>query len=300
MNIDACMNLKDYFNTVPRGTDSQSKTWLIQSKFEAPVMNFANASVTRTTSSTVSGPLTDARSIKTRGMWHQYGEIPTNSREGIFISIKNTQENSLADVCGFGTGQPQRVGNIKNANKLEEAVVAIPFTTVNNRRKFFTMSDSSDQYTVVSEALQKYVFPPKFDYITNQSVDPIAMYIFNFSAEITKQDIADMWQNLPPDISERFEQEEVIIEDDRILDLLARKSDEIQWMVFKVKKRSQKSYEKYRRSLVADDTSAISENVGDYSYNWPYDYFSLVELVKIDETVRYVSDDLTDDPDRQG
>ena len=42
------------------------------------------------------------------------------------------------------------------------------------------------------------------------------------------------------------------------------------------------------------------ETVGDYSYNWPYDYFSLVELVKIDETVRYVSDDLTEDPDRQG
>jgi len=32
--------------------------------------------------------------------------------------------------------------------------------------------------------------------------------------------------------------------------------------------------------------------VGDYSYNWPYDYFSLVELVKIDETVRYISEDI--------
>ena len=68
-------------------------------------------------------------------------------------------------------------------------------------------------------------------------------------------------------------------------------------MVFKVKKRASKSYEKFRRSLVTDDTSAISDSIGDYSYNWPYDYFSLVELVKIDETIRYSSGDLTDQPD---
>ncbi|HAI37799.1 MAG TPA: hypothetical protein DCM40_06580, partial [Maribacter sp.] len=67
--------------------------------------------------------------------------------------------------------------------------------------------------------------------------------------------------------------------------------------VFKVKKRASKSYEKFRKSLVTDDTSAISDSIGDYSYNWPYDYFSLVELVKIDETIRYSSGDLTDQPD---
>ena len=67
-------------------------------------------------------------------------------------------------------------------------------------------------------------------------------------------------------------------------------------MIFKVKKRANKSYEKYRRSLVTEDTTAIPESVGDYSYNWPYDYFSLVELIKIDETVRYASEDLIEDP----
>ena len=28
----------------------------------------------------------------------------------------------------------------------------------------------------------------------------------------------------------------------------------------------------------------------DYSYNWPYDYFSLIELAKIDATVEYGDD----------
>jgi len=118
------------------------------------------------------------------------------------------------------------------------------------------------------------------------------MYAFEFSADLTQKDITDMWQNLPPDIGEKFEQKNVVIEDEQILELLASDSDEIQWMVFKVKKRAQKSYNKYRRSLVTEDTSAFPETVGDYSYNWPYDYFSLVELVKIDETVRYISEDI--------
>ena len=72
-------------------------------------------------------------------------------------------------------------------------------------------------------------------------------------------------------------------------------SEKIQWLVFKVKKRSKKSFEKFRRSLVAEDTTAFKENVGDYSYNWPYDYFSLVELIKLEETVQYATSDLLDD-----
>jgi len=121
------------------------------------------------------------------------------------------------------------------------------------------------------------------------------MYAFEFSAKVTQQDIADMWQNLPPDINEKFEQKEVIVDDKQVLDLLINNSEDIQWMVFKVKKRAKKSFEKYRRSLVTEDTSAFPDTVGAYSYNWPYDYFSLVELVKIDETVQYASIDVLPD-----
>ena len=298
MNVDSCLSLTDYFASVPDGTNSQSKSWLIQSKFETPVLNFAGVSATKTTSSFAPNGCDDARSLKTGGMWHQYGGIPDNSRKGIFITLKDTKSNlSLADVCGFNTGAPQRVGEVRETGLLEEAVVAVPFIEMGNRRKFFTMSKEESQYGVIASGLQKYIFPPRFDFVTNKSVEPILMYMFEFSAKVTKQDIADMWQNLPPDISEKFEQKEAIIDDDRILELLATKSNEIKWMVFKVKKRASKSYEKFRRSLVTDDTSAISDSIGDYSYNWPYDYFSLVELVKIDETIRYSSGDLTDQPD---
>jgi len=250
---------------------------------------------TKTTSSTAGGGLTSADEIKTGGMWHLYGNIPESSREGIFISLRDTRELSLADVCGFPTGKNERVGEVKESNILEEAVVAVPFKTVNNRRKFFGINKNNSEYNNIKKNLEKYVFPPKFDFLINKTVDPILMYAFEFSAKVTQQDIADMWQNLPPDVGEKFEQKEVIIDDKQVLDLLVKNAEDIQWLVFKVKKRANKSFEKYRRSLVTEDTSAIEDDIGPYSYNWPYDYFSLVELVKIDETVQYASIDVLPD-----
>ena len=61
--------------------------------------------------------------------------------------------------------------------------------------------------------------------------------------------------------------------------------EEIQWMVFKVKKRAATNY--------FDKTSNINDG-GEFqfkfanqdtgfptiTYNWPYDYFSMVEMVK--------------------
>ena len=145
--------------------------------------------------------------------------------------------------------------------------------------------------------MDKYIFPPKFDFTRHKTVKAVQMYAFEFSADVTQQDIADMWQNLPPDIADRFEQKEVFVEEEELIKALIEKAGDVQWMVFKVKKRAKKNYEKYRRSLVTSNTGPFTKTIGDYSYNWPYDYFSLVELVKIDETVQYVSTDLTEAPD---
>jgi len=292
MQLDSCFNLKDFYTDVPDRTVAQKKRWLIQSKFETPVLNFAGVSFTKPPASTVSVGTSSADSISVRGMWHQYGSVPEASDTGFFVTLEDTQSESLADIVGMPTNNIFRVGSVKKRNVLEEAVVAVPFKTVNNRRKFFRIKQNNSQYEDIKSKLEKYVYPPKFDFVTNETVDPILMYAFEFSAKVTQQDISDMWQNLPPDLNEKFEQKEVVIDDKQILDLLIDNSEDIQWLVFKVKKRSKKSFEKYRRSLVTDDTSAFEDTVGPYSYNWPYDYFSLVELVKIDETVQYASTDL--------
>ena len=303
MNVDSCFNLTDYLTEVPKDTNAQKKRWLIQSKFETPILNFAGVSSSQTATSLVDSPLlSKANEIRVTGMWHQYGSIPTSSQEGVFVVVDEGDQNagtntSLAEIVGFQTGIPSRIGKVKKQNTLEEAVVAIPFETVKNRRKFFKVGEGETIQARSStiDIINKYVFPPKFDFVRNKSVEPLLMYVFEFAANITQQDVADIWQNLPPEIAEKHEQKEVVIEDENILELLVNNSEKIQWLVFKVKKRSKKSFEKFRRSLVAEDSTAFEENVGDYSYNWPYDYFSLVELIKLEETVQYATSDLLGD-----
>jgi len=64
-------------------------------------------------------------------------------------------------------------------------------------------------------------------------------------------------------------------------------------MVFKVKKRAAYNYFAATADSTDDDRFAFQFEFGgekktpDYSYNWPYDYFSLVELAKIDAEVEF-------------
>jgi hypothetical protein len=300
MQVDSCFNLADYITEVPSKTTSQASRWLIQSKFETPILNFAGVSYSKPPSSCVSAGTSSADEIILRGLWHQYGSAPTGSNVGVFAVIEDNSNSSLADVVGFPTGRPAQVGRPREAYKLEEAVVAIPFKTVKNRRKFFKVTKKmrkTASYENLTKAMEKYIFPPKFDFTRSTTVDPILMYTFEFSADLDQSDISDIWQNLPPDIADKFEQKEVIVDDERLVDLLVNNSENIQWLVFKVKKRAKKDFEKFRRSLVTSNTAAISSKIGEYSYNWPYDYFSLIELIKIDEGIQYVSSDLTEKTD---
>ena len=61
---------------------------------------------------------------------------------------------------------------------------------------------------------------------------------------------------------------------------------EIQWMVFKVKRSAEKNYfEKMdtdRLPTNHPERSRSEKDLFNYGFNWPYDYFSLVELIKID------------------
>jgi hypothetical protein len=55
--------------------------------------------------------------------------------------------------------------------------------------------------------------------------------------------------------------------------------ERLQWMVFKVKQRAKRDY-----FTMIDGRTPIMPF---YTYNWPYDYFSLVELAKIDTEVSF-------------
>ena len=133
---------------------------------------------------------------------------------------------SLADLCGFNKN-PVKLGQPAPVKQISEAVVAVPFIEVAGNREFFSIPradidsaiSSTDReitpfvYELGSEPkvgnsiihmtkmMKKFVFPPPMDFVTYKDIDPFAMYVFEFTHNLSKQDLADIWQNLPPKIA---------------------------------------------------------------------------------------------------
>jgi hypothetical protein len=178
------------------------------------------------------------------------------------------------------------------------------------------MVESSEDTTVVARPsvqdmvnkMLKYVIPPKMNFLKYNIEDgafirPFAMYIFEFEHTLSKRDLSYIWQNAPPDIGvdDFHKTEEDTITQTSVVSheltqdgglLSGQLNEEVKWMVFKVKQRAETNYFKKlgkdRLPLDHPDREVSVENdVFDYGYNWPYDYFSLVELVKIDAEVGF-------------
>ena len=129
----------------------------------------------------------------------------------------------------------------------------------------------------------RYVFPPQFDFFRNQNARPMAMYIFDFEHTFDKNDLSYMWQNIAPKIGNEFQEASATISHPLLTkdNLLEDLKDNVKWMVFKVKQRAKT---KYNNLLVGGNQK---EDL--FSYNWPYDYFSLIEFAKMDSTITYGS-----------
>jgi len=317
--------------------DPGDTRWVIQPRFESPILNFNNASLT-----TASANLFTAQTP--RGMWHQYGEVPQGDT-GIFLEVAEVPESwinnrlddnasnnrSLANAVGMSR-TPQRLGEIANSKLISEAVVAVPFIEIQGEKRFFEFTResinlamnkiisiaqdsplptigsarvaagvSNDVGFSILDMVRKigtYNFPPNFDFIRDQTMKPFAMYIFEFSHVLNKQDLADIWQGLPPSIaSEMVESQASISHPLLAKELLGggHPGDEtrtggflpskIKWMVFKVKRRAKKNYSSKIAS--GDASEVVSSTRQHETYNWPYDYFSLVELGKLDVEFTY-------------
>ncbi len=139
------------------------------------------------------------------------------------------------------------------------------------------------------------------------------MYIFEFKHTFNKRDLQNMWQALPPetlmDVKDPKHSEVSIShqllppdffgpnkigegESALIPNLNTTIRPTTQWLIFKVKQKADKNY--FNKTADSGDDSRFKfkiETVGgetakdfvpDYSFNWPYDYFSMIELAKID------------------
>lgn len=257
-NVENSIDLfnKKYF--VKEGKFGEIKTieenidnpaWTIEPKFESPLLYF--------------GEIQNYPSGG--GMWMDYGTY--SDTEGVYLSISDVSGTlSLADAVGFEK-KDYRIGELKEQKEIEECLILVPVDKLGN--KLFT-SEKKDERELI---LDKYVFPSNLDWKFNKKIRPFIFHAIEFSSVLSRDDLADIWQGLMPSLSYKME------EDDKVLDIDLSDIEKNQikkglsYIVFKVKKRARYDFQKYKNGEKDDQR---------YSYNWPYDYCSLVELCKID------------------
>jgi len=283
--------------TSKKAEDSSQDAWRIAPKFECPILNFYNQ---------------PKEQYMSRGMWGGLGEFSGDS-EGIYLAIKDSFNSGSAVTAGPTTGSlasqlgfkkvRKKLGEISEATVIKEAVIAIPFlerdkksaseadlTTI-DARNFFKIDSKimNEQLTTGADTtitrmvqrLHNYVIPPNYNFIKYKDIDPFVMYVFEFDTTFNQQDLSYIWQGVMPDASLSAEHDEVTIRHNTGLEEFFHGKEvpsDIRWMLFKVKKRARKSY--------TDVVNMTSRQEMEYGYNWPYDYCSLVEVAKLDVSMK--------------
>ena len=155
--------------------------------------------------------------------------------------------------------------------------------------------------------MKTYVIPPKFDFITYSTNKCFAMYIFEFFVNLNQTDIGKVWQNVAPDCAMKMvEQQDAVthnlfqFDKENGTDMLKDLTN-IQWLVFKVKQKANWNYyaktadtrddSRFKFNFKNSSNDSSKETVPQYSYNWPYDFCSIVELAKIDADVTFIKSD---------
>jgi hypothetical protein len=249
---------------------SSDAHFVIQPKFETPMFNFTNVTKTSPASGDAS----------TKGMWHQKGVYETDNSKGVFLGALDVDgAASLADLLGVNKGL-KKIGILPDDNEksIKEAIVAIPVIKKLNKRtnrvetRFVNVNKNTVKRALSSilsgtppvnvpnsvydmvKAMRHYVIPPKFDFLTHlkkfgsKRFRPFAMYFFEFEHEFSQEDLANIWQNLPPAIGSSFKKEQVsvchstVLGSGELLTIKELKNPDLHWMVFKVKQKAKWNY----------------------------------------------------------
>ena len=297
-------------NAAPRGADtatSNPRAGTSETRGSAKIQVTGKAASDRTLTIPTTGSLADVCGFDIKKK--RIGELAENKMiSEAIVAIPINPDGSMVKIPkkAFST-------QLNNLEKEGLAVKTGDFAGVTQDIKETSITD-------MIKKMKRFVIPPHLDFVNNKDVDPFVMYIFEFKHKLSKQDLSYIWQNMMPDISLAAEEAESIIEhpiltgpnleffgvDPKVLS--AKDDDEttkssifpknIRWMVFKVKQKGKNNY--YGASLTQDDNKGfglteldpkgklgVSGKQLTYSYNWPYDFFSLVELGKIETSVTF-------------
>ena len=126
------------------------------------------------------------------------------------------------------------------------------------------------------------------------------MYFFEFSYELDQDDLSYIWQNLAPRNYTKMEMKKdavahALLDTELLNEYNLLSNENLRWMVFKVKQRSQATYDEMTIAQAGQPTrqkdmlpSKIRTRTGyPLGYNWPYDYVSIIETIKVDVDIKY-------------
>lgn len=216
---------------------------------------------------------------------------PSTIRSGQFMHSNSDPVKSLAELVGFSQ-EPVKMGVTAKTKVVKEAVVAVPY--ISNRDGIpeylnLKLENGMSQDTEVMRQIQKmkeYVFPPHLDFI-NYDVQPIPMYVFEFTKTLERDDLNGLWQGVITEDVKKVDEDQQsithVLSPEGMLGSLKDISPnmnilkKVRWRIFKVKQRGNFSYDE----KMDKDLGKPIANHSTVGYNWPYDYFSLVENVRL-------------------
>ena len=285
--------------------------WALRMNFECPTLNFSASAKGHHTRGMWAQY--GEHPAANEGIYFAVEENPDVAKG----SVSNA--GSLVEICGFDT-TPKKVGVVASKKEISEAIVAIPFTQIKTgknkgNKKFikinknilkkqknnkeatgYALPEEEQIDTSITEMLgklDKYVLPPNLDFLRNKMVDPFVIYLFEFKHDLDRDDLADIWQGLMPKISLNPEVDEASIAHSLSKEEFFHGKPlpaDLRWMVFKVKRRATTNnfYNARRKAVdkgVRITQAQSNEREWDYSYNWPHDFCSLIELAKLESGV---------------
>jgi hypothetical protein len=193
----------------------------------------------------------------------------------------------------------------RNFFAIEEEIFDYYYDWYSSNKGARTPSPSAERPEKRSESMEKmistldkYVMPPELDFLTyfrgSEKVKPFALYIFEFNHTLDSQDLADIWQGVMPEISRTAQLSNSSIDNNIFSHSFGKREfyagkklpNNVRWMVFKVKKKANINYYKLTADTSDDSLFSFDGSIKGfttpYSYNWPYDFFSLVELAQVE------------------
>jgi hypothetical protein len=156
-----------------------------------------------------------------------------------------------------------------------------------------TVNSNNSMVDLVKQ-MSNYVLPPHLDWVRNKSIDPFVMYIIPFETALDQEDLSDIWQGLMPKPSLKMEKEEKTFSHkigENELFHGKKLPPDLRFKAFKVKQRANINYYKLTDDSKDDArfkfkfSNSKEATIPEYSYNYPYDFFSLVEGINVEATI---------------